>query len=290
MSPRRACAFLLVVPLLAARLVAQNALMAADDGKMSWVRAANGTAACVEKDGKLTQISPRGFTLQHVSDYLPAFITVRDVFARDSYLTTNAVGATANTFLFNATLETGYALKDVFLVLELVPDDAEKSIFLLEVDGLQPFREKMISVSAPMTRRLGPGVYRLHLFSHGEEVLQSLIPVDERERALDRMVAERIKGVQAASPRLLFGPPPVYPASLKSANVKGQAVLSVRIGTNGAVLDPVVKSSTDSAFGESALEAVRAWRFLPSVKDDGPVETVALLPFNFEPPKRQLLE
>jgi len=288
MSPRRTSAVLLLIPLLGVRLGAQHALMAEDGGKMSWVRAAMGTAPCVEKDGKLTRISTRGFFLEHVSDYLPAFVTVRDIFARDSFTSTDSGGATANTFLFNATLETGYSLHDVFLVLELVPEGAEKTIFLLQVDDLEPFKGKLVTAQVHMTRRLDSGVYHLHLFSHGEEVLQSQIPLREREHALDRMVAERIKGVQVASPRLLFGPAPEYPPSLKSANIKGQAVISVRIGTNGAVYDPVVKSATAPAFGEQALDAVRLWRFVPTVKSDGPVETAALLPFNFEPPKRQL--
>jgi TonB family protein len=284
MSPRRTSAVLLLIPLLSARLGAQQVLMAEDGGKMSWVRAAIGSGPCVEKDGKLTQISTRGFVLTDVSDYLPAFVTVRDIFARDSYMVAPGNPSSANTFLLNATLETAYSLKDVFLVLELVPDSAEKTIFLLEVGDLAPFQEKAITVAAPMTRKLGTGVYHLHLFSHGEEVLQSEIPPGRREAALDRMVAERIKGVQAAPPRLLFGPPPVYPPSLKSAKIKGQAVISVRIGVNGAVLNPAVKSSTNPAFGDAALEAVLQWRFLPTVKNDIPVETAALLPFNFAPP------
>jgi TonB family protein len=285
MNPRRSFAVLLLVPLLAARLGAQQVLMAEDNGKLSWVRGAQGIEPCVEKDGNLVQISTKGFVLKPVTDYLPAFITVRDVFARDSYMMTTDRGSTSNTFLFNATLETGYALKNVFLVLELVPETSEKTIFLMEVGDLEPFHDKAITVTAPMTHRLGSGIYHLHLFSHGEEVLQSQIPAGEREAALDKMVAERIEGIHAASPKLLFGPAPGYPASLKSANIGGQAVISLRIGTNGAVYNPVVKSATNPAFGEEALAAIRAWRFLPTVRNEAPVETEALIPFKFQPPR-----
>jgi TonB family protein len=211
---------------------------------------------------------------------------VRDVFASDSYLITADSGSASNTFLFNATLETGYALKDVFLVLELLPENTEKTIFLMEVGDLVPFKDKAIELKVPMTRRLGSGTYHLHLFSQGEEVFQSGIPSEEREAALDRMVAERIQGVQAASPKLLFGPAPEYPKALKAANVRGQAVIALRIGTNGAVLGPVVKSATDPAFGQEALAAIRVWRFLPTVKASVPVDTNAQIPFSFEPPNR----
>lgn len=233
MRPRRTSAVLLLIPLFAARLAAQHVLMAEDNGKMSWVRAAQGVAPCVETDGKMVRISTKGFLLRDVSDYLPAFITVRDVFARDSYMMTENRGSTANTFLFNATLETGYSLSDVFLVLELVPETAEKTIFLMEIGDLVPFQEKAIAVAAPMTRRLGSGIYHLHLFSHGEEVLQSGIPPAEREAALDRMVAERMEGVKAASPRLLFGPAPVYPRPSSRRTSRGRPSSLSASGSTG---------------------------------------------------------
>jgi protein TonB len=98
------------------------------------------------------------------------------------------------------------------------------------------------------------------------------------------MVVSRIKDVHNAAPKFFFGPPPEYPPELKKANLKGQATVSIRIGANGAVYDPVVKSSTDPAFGEAALRAVKVWRFLPKVKDDSPMETKVDVPVVFARP------
>jgi TonB family protein len=50
------------------------------------------------------------------------------------------------------------------------------------------------------------------------------------------------------------------------------------------VIDPVVKSASDPAFGEAALGAVKLWRFLPRVKDDYPPETRADVPVVFSQP------
>jgi TonB family protein len=99
-------------------------------------------------------------------------------------------------------------------------------------------------------------------------------------------VAARIKGIHAAGPKLFFGPPPDYPPALKAANLKGQAMVAIHIGTNGAVANPVVRSASDPAFGDAALAAVQMWRFLPTIKDDHPVETQAVVPFSFEQPKK----
>lgn len=116
-------------------------------------------------------------------------------------------------------------------------------------------------------------------------MLQSLLPVGEDERALNRMVATRIKDVHDAPPKFFFGPQPVYPKDLVKTNSKGRAVISVRVGANGAIFDPSVKSASDPAFGEAALRAVKLWRFLPRVKDGYAMETNVDIPIVFDAPK-----
>jgi len=283
-------AILLLFPTLMAPLAAQHVLLAEYSGKMYPVRAASGLRPCVERDGRVVSISTRGFALAEAPEYLPAFVSVRDVYVHNTSLTSDGVGSLNNTFYFNATFESRYHLKDVFLVLELDTEEAGKMIFLREVGDLKPSHETPVSAIVPMSYPLGSGSYHLHLFSGGVEVLQSEIPFDEREAALDRMVAKRIENVQSAAPALFVGPAPSYPAGLKKANVKGRATISIRIGANGAVYDPAIKNATDPAFGKEALAAVRLWRFLPKVKDGRPVETMADVPINFDlpnPPKGQ---
>jgi TonB family protein len=275
----------LLLPFLAPPLAAQHVLVAEDGGKMLLVCGANGTVPCVEKEGKVVPITPHGFALRSVPEYLPVYVAVRNVNVRTTYMSTQSgTGQFSNDFHFNADFETSYRLKDVFVVLALSSERSGDTLFLWEVGALEPNRPKGVSIIVPMPGPIGSARYTLHVFSGGAEVLQTLLPFGERYAALNRMVASRIKDVHNAPPQLFFAPPPEYPPALRKANIKGQAVISGRIVANGEVLDPVVKSATDPAFGQAALDAVKQWRFLPRVKDDYPVETKADLPIVFAPP------
>ena len=260
-------------------------LVAEDGGQMLLVCGANGTEPRVQKDGKIVPITPHGFALREVPEFAPFFVSVRNVSVRTTYTSMQSgTGQLNNDFYFNADFETDYRLTDVFVVIALDTVRAGKTLFLWEVGTLEPHKIKGVSIIVPMDSPIGSGRYNVHLFSGGAEVMQSLLPFGESEAALDRMVASRIKDVHNAAPRFFFGPSPVYPPELKAANLKGHAIVSVRIGANGAVYDPLVKSATDPAFGEAALRAVRIWRFLPRVKDDYPVETKVDVPIVFAQP------
>jgi TonB family protein len=286
MNPRRIPAVLLLISLTTVHLCAQYVLLTANGQKMNWVKAASGSKPCIEVDGKVQPISPQGFVLKSVPEYLPVLVNVRNPYTRVSYGTTDSSVASNKLLIYSATLETGYRLDDVFVVTTLGPDGAYTSIVLSEVDHLVPNQEKQISVTMPLGATLGSGSCQLHIFAGGVEVINSEILPNAREAALDTMVAARIRGVHAAGPKLFFGPPPEYPASLKAANLGGQAMVAVHIGTNGAVSNPVLRSATDPAFGDAALAAVQMWRFLPTIKDDHAVNTQAVVPFTFEQPKK----
>jgi len=282
MSPRRALDVLLLIPFVAVHLAAQNVLMANHDGKAAWVRTARGLKPWAEVDGKLQEITTSGYVLKAVPEFFPVFVSVNNIEVKSSALQMSNGGTMNNTFEFYATFVSSYRLKDVFLVLYLETETGNKSIFMSEVGELAPNEERSVSAGVPLDSEMGSGKYQLHIFSEGFEVLQSLIPFDKREQALDRMVAARVKGVHAAAPKFFIGPKPVYPRALKKE--KGQAMVAVHIGANGAVTDPVVTSATDPAFGDSAVTAVRMWRFLPAVKDDIPVSMNVVIPFIFDPP------
>jgi len=270
---------LLLIPLLTDRLAAQHMLLVNDGEKMAVVCAARGLKPCVESDGKLRTItSPQRLALAEVPEYLPVFVSVRDAYG------TNYEGATPS-YRFDATFETSSRLKEVFLALYLVHQSGSKVCLIGEVGQLEPNVPKPIALELPLQSGLGPGGFHLYIFSGGREVLQSTIPVKDREAALDRMVAARIRNVPAAAARPFYAPGLEYPAALKKTNLKGAATVAIRIGVDGSVFDPEVRSATDPAFGEAALAAVRLWRFLPAVKDGVPVETRAVVPIDFIPPK-----
>jgi TonB family protein len=281
----RELALVLLVPILAARLSAQTVLMCENDGKESWVRAAHGQDPCVEVNGKVKPILTEGFDLKKVSEFLPVFVSVKHIKVASRWLNLSNGAEINHEFLFNATFESMYALKDVFLVLDMTTESGTKHLFLSQVGDMDPHRERSVDAEVPVSEQMGHFKYRLHIYSEGMEVLQSEIPFGVREAALDRMVARRIKDVHAQAPKIFVAAAPEYPPSLVSANLRGQVMVACRIGPNGAVYNPVVQSATDPAFGDAALTAVRVWRFLPAVKDDAAVGIDVVIPVVFDPPK-----
>ena len=75
----------------------------------------------------------------------------------------------------------------------------------------------------------------------------------------------------------ISGSDPVYPPRAKAGGVEGYVVLEYRVALSGQVLDLVVlESQPRGVFDESALAAVRTWRYRPAVRDgqDVPVPAV----------------
>lgn len=54
---------------------------------------------------------------------------------------------------------------------------------------------------------------------------------------------------------------PVYPAVMQAARMPGQVVLDAVINADGSIGDVKVLSSTNEAFAQSAIAAVRQWRY-----------------------------
>jgi protein TonB len=285
MNTRSILAALLLLPQLAGRLSAQTVLMCEKDGKMAVVRAARGEDPCIEVDGKIKPVLTEGFAIKDVSEYLPVFVSVKNIRASTRWLNTSNGAEINHQFLFDATFESMYALKDVFLVLDITTESGSKHIYLDQIGDMEPNKERSVSTDISMSEQMGKWKYSLHIYSQGFELLQSQIPFGVREAALDRMVAKRIKDVHSQAPKLFVAAAPEYPPSLESANLKGQVMVAFRIGPNGAVYNPVVKSATDPAFGDAALAAVRVWRFLPAVKDDAAVGIDVVVPVVFDQPK-----
>lgn len=284
--PRRFALLLLALVVLARPAAAQHVLLAEDAGQMYLVCGAIEAKPRVQKGDKAVLIDPQGYALREVPEFAPVFVAIRNVDVRSSVTSSsNGGGQMNNDFFFTADFESDTLLTDVFVVLALDTQRGGKRLFLWEIGVLEPHKTKSATIKAPMDSPIGAGNYTVRLFVGGAEVFQTLLSSGETENGLAHMVAARIKDVHEAPPKFFFGPRPEYPAELKKANLRGQAVISVRIGTNGDVFDPVVKSATDPAFGAAALRAVRLWHFLPRVRNDYPVETKVDIPVVFSPPK-----
>lgn len=279
---------LLALTALAAPAIsrAQNALYVEDGGKGHLVRRVLGHMPMYQDaNGKFVEVAQPRFMLKPVDEYSPAFVSIRHVRVVTHAVENMSTGDELNrSFEFRGEFESSFPLENVFVALDLNTSEEGKVLFIREIGRLKPRDPRAIVINVPMATSIGEGRYKLHLFSDGMEVFQSQMPLPYIEQSLDKMVRKRVAGVTDAAPTPFVGPPPEYPEKLFKANVSGQAVIHFTLSPNGRVIDPVIKSSTDPAFGESALAAARMWRFLPKVKGGAPVSVQVDLPFKFGPP------
>jgi TonB family protein len=263
---------------------AQNGLYVEHGTAFSLVRSAVRNQPYVEENGKLVPASGSRYGLKKVDEYAPYFISIRELRVSTSQVNIVGTGAELNkTFQFKAQFESPFLLENTFVVLDLNSADAGKALFLWEIGTLRPRELKDVTLFIPMTVSVGEGKYKIHLFSNGYEVFHSKMPWTFVENTLDKMVARRVKDAPDGLPKPFVGPGPEYPAKLRRAKTKGEAVINFVVSRNGRVLEPTILSATDPAFGEAALVAARQWRFLPRIVNGAPVETKVNFPFTFTP-------
>lgn len=77
--------------------------------------------------------------------------------------------------------------------------------------------------------------------------------------------------------------PPVYPPRCLRMGIEGRVRVRVLVGENGEVQEVTLdRSSGESALDDSALEAVRTWRFEPARRNGVPVRAWAIVPVEFK--------
>jgi len=83
-------------------------------------------------------------------------------------------------------------------------------------------------------------------------------------------------------PVKIDGAMPEYPEEAKEARIQGVVVLQTVISSNGAVSDIKVLRGLPLGLTEAAIEAVRSWRFEPSLLDGQPVPVMYVFTCKFE--------
>jgi protein TonB len=84
--------------------------------------------------------------------------------------------------------------------------------------------------------------------------------------------------VQAA--KLIYSEAPDYPQNLKSAHVQGAVVLHGIIQKNGTLTD-LRYVSGPQLLAPAAIEAVKKWRYEPTLLEDEPVEVDTTITVEF---------
>ena len=77
-------------------------------------------------------------------------------------------------------------------------------------------------------------------------------------------------------------PPPEFPLEMKRNGVSGLVVVTVTINESGSVASAVIKKSTNEAFNDAAMDAVKKWKFKPAKKNDQPISTIVSIPLKFD--------
>jgi TonB family protein len=73
---------------------------------------------------------------------------------------------------------------------------------------------------------------------------------------------------------------PVYPAAALAANVQGVVILDAHVGVDGSVVEAKVLRSIP-LLDDAAIEAVRQWRYAPTLLNGVPIEVIVTVTVNF---------
>lgn len=101
-------------------------------------------------------------------------------------------------------------------------------------------------------------------------------PTTEQSSAPRRITV----GGSVMQSKLISRPPPVYPADAKEAGIEGEVQLTATIAKDGSVMQLDVKSGHPMLV-PAAVEAVRQWKYEPTLLNGEPVEVVTSVHVNY---------
>lgn len=81
-------------------------------------------------------------------------------------------------------------------------------------------------------------------------------------------------GGDMQGPKKIKDVKPVYPEEARAAGIQGTVIVEAKVGTDGSVLDAKVLRSVESSLDLAALDAVRQWKFMPTLLNGAPVEVI----------------
>ncbi len=116
---RRALITVALFKALLGMLPAQNLLYVEHEGQPCLVLKASDSLPCIEVNGKVIAIHATRFALKPVDEYIPFFISVRDLKLKNSYEVGGYGSDKKSELQFEASFEAGYRLDDVYILLEL---------------------------------------------------------------------------------------------------------------------------------------------------------------------------
>ena len=108
-------------------------------------------------------------------------------------------------------------------------------------------------------------------------------PAGEAARGQRQTGASAQEGYSEAMPRYRENRPPVYPGTARQRGYEGDVLIAAEIRADGRIGTVRVKRSSGYAsLDDSALEAVRAWRFEPARRMGAAVDAWVEIPIRFK--------
>ena len=74
---------------------------------------------------------------------------------------------------------------------------------------------------------------------------------------------------------------PIYPDAARNEGREGNVMLKAVIGVGGSIINVAVMPGADADLATAAEQAVRQWRYEPTLLNGQPVETVTTVEVNF---------
>jgi TonB family protein len=93
---------------------------------------------------------------------------------------------------------------------------------------------------------------------------------------------EEPKGKNRVQPKVVDRSPPEYPMAMRYSGIRGEVLVDFVVDIEGRTRNVFVLRSLNPAFDDSAVEAVRKWRFEPARVDGVPVNTHMQVPVVFQ--------
>ncbi len=161
------------------------------------------------------------------------------------------------------------ATTDAHGTFEFSPLDAGDYTLTTSLPGLRPLRVEVT---------VAPGRSWNRAITMNVGTLQETITVVARRPATPRPLASSAGGPvrvggNIKAPRKVKDVRPVYPEDLREAGLEGIVPLEALIGRDGTVESVrVVSADVHPAFLQAATDAVKEWRFTPTLLNGAPVE------------------
>jgi len=143
--------------------------------------------------------------------------------------------------------------------------------------GFRLFQNEGVVLDANAPLRLDVKV-EVGEITESVEVTGKAPPAAKISNAAPRRI--RVGGNVQAS-RLIYQAPPIYPRRAEEQGIQGAVVLRAVIGKDGGLMSLSAINTADRDLTEAALEAVKQWRYEPTLLNGQPIEVVTTITLNF---------